>query len=131
LVRRTFGAALSAQRHAYFDKIALDRDVALMDAPGDHSCVINDLRGMVPSLGYRKPEPEPLSRALERTVLRWNADFEPRDHLTFAMDVQDAPGSVELAMTADSALLPRSDMETFLYDIEDLVVTQALAQGAD
>ena len=33
-------------------------------------------------------------------------------------------------MTADSALLPRPEIERFLYGIEDLVITQALALGS-
>ncbi len=130
LVRRTFGATMSTHRYAYYDTVALDRDIALMrargDTVGDHSCLINDLRGLQPSLGYAKPAPVPLAQARERTVLRWPVEFEPRRNVTFALDAQDAPGSVELAMTADSALIPRPDMERFLYGIEDLVVAQAL-----
>lgn len=129
LARRTFGASLSAQRHAYYDKAALDRDIAAL--PGDRSCVINDLRGMVPVLASQKPSRVPLARARDHTTLSWPVEFPPRRHLTFALDVQDALGSVELAMTADSALIPRTDMERLLLDIEALAVTEALALGAD
>jgi hypothetical protein len=45
------------------------------------------------------------------------------------MDVVDTPGALELAMTADSALIPRPDMESFLRGIEDAVVADALATG--
>lgn len=135
LVRRTFGATMSTHRHAYYDALALDRDLALMrgrgEAVGDHSCFINDLRGLMPSLGYAKPAPVPLARAREHTTLSWPVECEPRRDVTFALDAQDAPGSVELAMTADSALMPKPDMERFLYGIEDLVVTEVLARGAD
>lgn len=130
LVRRTFGAALSAQRHAYYDKLALDRDIAELRTAGDHSCFVNDTRGLMPILGHGKPEPEPLQRARARTTLTWPVEHPPRRNTTFALDAQDAPGSLELAMTADSAVLPRPDMERFLYGIEDLVVTQALALQA-
>ena len=131
LVRRSFGATLSAQRHAYYDKFALDRDLAELAATGaggDLSCVINDVRGMVPVL-YAKPTPAPLAELRARTTLRWPDEFPPREHTTFALDVQDASGAIELAMTADTALIPRPDMERFLLDIEDLVVGQALALG--
>lgn len=135
LIRRTFGATLSTHRHAYYDKLALDRDIAQIrergDAVGDHSCFINDLRGLMPSLGYAKPSPTPLAQAMALTALSWPVEFEPRRNVTFALDAQDAPGSMELAMTADSALFPRPDMEQFLYGIEELVVGEALAMGCD
>ncbi|GAA4253141.1 hypothetical protein GCM10022255_052800 [Dactylosporangium darangshiense] len=126
LVRRSFGAALSAQRHAYYDKLALDRDIAALQAACDHSCFVNDTRGLMPILGYAGPEPEPLDHARSRTTLTWPLEHAPRRNTTFALDAQDAPGSLELAMTADAAVLPRPDMERFLLGIEDLVVTQAL-----
>jgi hypothetical protein len=129
LVRRSFGAALSAQRHAYYDKLALDRDIAGLSAACDHSCFVNDTRGLMPILGYAAPEPEPLDRARSRTTLSWPLEHAPRRNTTFALDAQDAPGSLELAMTADAAVLPRPDMERFLLGIEDLVVNQALALG--
>lgn len=131
LVRRTFGATMSTHRHAYYDALALERDVALMPERGDQSCFVNDLRGLQPSLGYAKPAPVPLERAREHTTLSWPVEHEPRRGVTFALDAQDAPGSMELAMTADSALIPKPDMERFLYGIEDLVVTEALARGGD
>ncbi|GLL05429.1 hypothetical protein GCM10017581_071760 [Dactylosporangium matsuzakiense] len=127
LVRRTFGAALSAQRHAYYDKLALARDIAGLDAPADHSCFVNDVRGLMPILGYARPAAEPLAAARERTTLSWPVEHAPRRDTTFALDIQDAPGSLELALTADAAVLPRPDMERFLYGIEDLIVSHALA----
>ncbi|MGI5238060.1 condensation domain-containing protein [Dactylosporangium sp. CA-139066] len=129
LVRRTFGAALSAQRHAYYDKLALDRDIAALRDACDHSCFVNDTRGLMSMLGYGRPEAEPLERARSRTTLTWPVEHAPRRNTTFALDAQDAPGSLELAMTADAAVLPRSDMERFLLGIEDLVVAQAQSLG--
>ena len=133
VVRRSFGATLSAQRNAYYDKFALDRDLAGLaatGAPGDLSCVINDVRGMLPGV-FPKPVPAPLDALRAQTTLQWPDEFPPRERTTFAMDVQDAAGAVELAMTADTALIPRPDMERFLLDIEDLVVGQALALDRD
>jgi hypothetical protein len=133
LLGRAFGATLSAHRHAYYDKQALDRDLEQMRQHGgpvaDHSCVLNDLRGLMPSLGFGKAAPEPLARALSRTTLTWPVEFEPRPGLSFALDAQDSPGSVELAMTADSALLPRAGMERFLLGVEELIVTEAMRIG--
>jgi hypothetical protein len=125
LVRRTFGAAMSAQRHAYYDKLALDRDIAGLGAPCDHSCFVNDQRGLMPALNFAAPAPAPLPEALTRTSLTWPVEHEPRRGVSFALDAQDAPGALELAMTADSALMPREDMTTFLYGIESLIVGAA------
>ena len=125
LVRRTFGAALSAQRHAYYDKLALDRAVAAFEGPCDHSCFVNDQRGLMPALQFAAPAPVPLREALTRTTLTWPVEHEPRRGVSFALDAQDAPGALELAMTADSALMPRADMSAFLYTIEDLIVRAA------
>ncbi|WP_238011940.1 hypothetical protein KZZ52_37850 [Dactylosporangium sp. AC04546] len=127
LVRRAFGAALSAHRHAYYDKVALRRAIAAADTC-DHSCFVNDTRGLMPVLGYAKPTPAALEEALSQTTLSWPVDHEPRPGTTFALDAQDAPGSLELAMTADSALIPREHMANLLYGIESLVVDHALTQ---
>jgi hypothetical protein len=131
LVRYAFGATVSTHWHAYYDKLALDSDIAMSrdrgDVIGDHSCIVNDFRGMVPDETWIKPDQVPLAQALDRTVLTWPVEFEPRRNLTFALDAATAPGAIELAMTADSAVLPRPDMERFLFGIEELVVAEALA----
>ncbi|MBB5867074.1 hypothetical protein F4553_000453 [Allocatelliglobosispora scoriae] len=133
LVRRTFGATVSTHWHAYYDKLALDSDIATSrdrgDVIGDHSCVVNDFRGLVPDETWVRPEPVPLARALSRTVLTWPVEFEPRPNLSFALDAAAVSGAIELAMTADSAVLPRPDMERFLFGIESLVVGEALAHS--
>lgn len=134
LVGRVHAGALGTYRHASYDKRLLDRDIEELrgELPdlADHSCFFNDTRE--PAL-FRPPAPAggpvPLSRAREQTTLTWPVEFPPRHNLTFAMDVYDAPGAVELLMTADSALMPRADMEAFLRGIEDTVVTDALATG--
>jgi len=118
---------MSAQRHAYYDKLALDRDVAALRDTCDHSCFVNDTRGLIAVPGYGVAPPEPLAAALERTTLSWPVEHAPRRNTTFALDAQDALGGVELAMTADAAILPRADMEEFLYGIEKLVVTEAMS----
>jgi hypothetical protein len=47
------------------------------------------------------------------------------------MDAHHAPGSLELLITADTTRLPRPDTEALLYGIEELVVNEAVALGAD
>jgi hypothetical protein len=62
-------------------------------------------------------------------VLKWPFVCEPRPEVSFALDVidgPDGPDSAGLSMTADSSLLPKPQMERFLYGIEDLVVGEAL-----
>lgn len=40
-----------------------------------------------------------------------------------------APGALDLAMTADPAVLGREGMETFLRGVERLIVAEAIALG--
>ncbi|WNI19427.1 condensation domain-containing protein [Actinacidiphila sp. ITFR-21] len=134
LVRRVHAGALGAYRYASYDKRLLDRDIAELRGRlpdlADHSCFLNDTRE--PELfrpSAEDTEPPPLASARELTTLDWPVEFPPRKNLSFAMDVVDVPGAVELAMTADSALIPRSDMASFLRGIEDAVVEDALATG--
>ncbi|MFG2818978.1 condensation domain-containing protein [Kitasatospora sp. NPDC048365] len=118
-VRRTQGASLAAYRHAGYDAAALERDIAGLDA-ADHSCWWNDTRDPLAALmdGPTAPADGP-------TELAWPQVFPPRENTTFAVDVNAAPGALELAMTADSALLSRRDMADFLHGIEELVLTEA------
>jgi hypothetical protein len=134
-------ASLGVYRNAYYDKGLLDRDIAQSLAEdgstADHSCFLNDTRGLMPQQPDDEPETdpdaprEPLRTLLPRTTLSWPVEFAPRPNLTFALDALDAPGSIELSMTADGAILPRADIERFLYGIEHLVVGEAIALGFD
>lgn len=134
LVRRVHAGALGAYRYASYDKRLLDQDIARLRSElpdlADHSCVFNDTRE--PGL-FRPAAPDsaavPLVRAREHTTLSWPVEFPPRENLSFAMDVADTPGAVELAMTADSSLIPRADMEVFLRGFEASIVEDALATG--
>ncbi len=40
---------------------------------------------------------------------------------------QDGPDGAGLSMAADPALIPKPQMERFLYGIEDLVVAEAMS----
>ena len=133
VLKRAFGASLAAYRHAYYDKIALDRDIAQLVGSGaavcDHSCFLNDTRGLMPAAGAGGPSAAPLRRLTAKSALSWPVEFEPRRNVTFALDVLDAPDSVELSMTADGTVIPRADMERFLHGVEELVVAEALTLG--
>lgn len=93
-------------------------------------CFFNDVRNLMPVADDDMPR-EPLAKALSRTTLRWSHDCEPRPNVTFAVDLIDVPGSIELVMVADGGLIPRPDMERFLYGIEELVVGEAVVLGQD
>lgn len=134
LVRRVHTGALGAYRYASYDKRLLDRDIEELRGRlpdlADHSCFFNDTRE--PEL-FRPPtedgEVTPLARARELTTVAWPGESSPRTNLSFAVNVNDAPGAVELAITADTALIPREDMESFLRGMEEAVVEDALATG--
>ncbi|MFJ9692105.1 condensation domain-containing protein [Kitasatospora sp. NPDC101183] len=127
LVRRTHAAALGGYLNAYYDKTALDAQVAELAAEGvplaDRSCVFNDIREVVPPGADAPGEPG-------ATTLTWPVEFEPRPGLTYALDAAQSGDAVSLAMTADPAVLPRAEMERFLYGIEETVLAEARALAA-
>ncbi|MGW5851960.1 condensation domain-containing protein [Streptomyces sp. NPDC055254] len=132
-VRRTRSVAFSAFRHAAFDKWALDREVAQLVEKGeaaDHSYWWNDTRdpGVGPFDGVEKPRAA-LSELIGRTELSWPTQFPPRKNVSMAVDVLTAPGALDLAMTADPAVLDREGMERFLRGVERLIVAEAIALG--
>ncbi|MFI6156718.1 condensation domain-containing protein [Kitasatospora sp. NPDC051170] len=126
LVRRTHAAALGGYLNSYYDKTALDAQIAELTAEGvplaDRSCVFNDVREVVPPGTDAPGEPG-------ATTLTWPVDFEPRPGLTYALDAAQSGEALSLAMTADPAVLPRPEMERFLYGIEETVLAEARALG--
>lgn len=132
IIRRTHRNTLTAYRAAYYDRRSLTGDIARITAEtgavADHSCFFNDTRSLLLVPAERPPD-EPLAKAAQRTTLRWPVEFEPRRDVTIALDLNDFHRSIELSMTADSALVPRADMERFLCGIEDLVIAEAVALG--
>lgn len=132
-VRRTRSVSFSAFRHAGYDKWALDREVARLVERGeaaDHSCWWNDTRdpGSGPFDTVERPR-SALSELLGRTELSWPTEFLPRANVSVAVDVLTVPGALELAMTADPAVLTREGMEHFLRGVEESVVAEAIALG--
>jgi hypothetical protein len=134
LVRRVHASALGAYRYASYDKRLLDRDIEqlrdrLPDL-ADYSCFVNDTRE--PEIFRPQADgvdPPQMARARELTTLTWPGDVQPRENFSFAMDVMDSPGAVDLVMVADGSLIPREDMESFLLGMEESVVADALATG--
>ena len=135
VVRRAQAVTLSSYRNAYYDKRLLDQDIERMREEGaiaDLSCIFNDRRDLVPHYPMEgDPSKLPLAQSRPLTTLDWPEECEPRLGTTFAMDAHHAPGSLELLITADTARLPRPDIEAFLYGIEKLVVDEAMALGCD
>jgi Condensation domain len=136
VVRRAQAVALSSYRNAYYHKRLLDQDIERMlaqeGAVADRSCVFNDRRDLLPH--YPVPDDPsrlPLARSRPLTTLSWPEECLPRLGTAFAMDVHHAPGSLELLITADTSRLPRADVEAFLYGVEEVVVGEAVALGAD
>jgi hypothetical protein len=132
-VRRTRSVAFSAFRHAAYDKWALDREVARLAEKGeaaDHSHWWNDTRdpGVGPFDTVERPRAA-LSELIGRTELRWPTEFPPRRNVSMAVDVLTAPGALDLAMTADPAVIGREGMEQFLRGVERLIVAEAIALG--
>ena len=132
-VRRTRSVAFNAFRHAAYDKWALDREVARLVEKGeaaDHSYWWNDTRdpGVGPFDTVERPRAA-LSELIGRTELSWPTQFPARANVSMAVDVLTAPGALDLAMTADPAVLDREGMEQFLRGVERLIVAEAIALG--
>jgi hypothetical protein len=129
VVRRTHRTSLTTYRNSYYDRRLLLADIEAADEVADHSCFVNDTRSLMPT--ERHVPTESLAKLRSRTTLRWPIEFEPRQNVTFAMDLVDVPDSIELSMTANSALVSKPDMERYLCGIEDLVIAEAVTLGAE
>lgn len=129
-LRRTRSVSFSAFRHAGYDKWALEREVSRLaerGEAGDHSCWWNDTRDpdSGPFDGVERPQ-APLGELAGQTALSWPTEFLPRKNVSVAVDVLTAPGALELAMTADPAVLTREGMERFLRGVEESVIAEAI-----
>ncbi|WP_037602311.1 condensation domain-containing protein [Streptacidiphilus rugosus] len=142
VLRRAHLAALGCYRHAAYDRRLLTRDLAELGRVAgplaDRSCTFNDAR-IVRADAAPTTDPPPLDRPprdrldrlREQTRLSWPVEFPPRADFTFALDAVLTPGALELAMTADSALISRAGMERLLYGVEELIVDEAVSLGRD
>ncbi|WP_416904025.1 condensation domain-containing protein [Micromonospora echinospora] len=126
LLRRARQASLDGYRHAYYDPLALAQ--AFADHGYDYGtalapfCYLNDIRlpHDVPS-DVAGPDESTLGVA---GSFRWLEELD-RFAWRCRIQVMDAPGAVELAVTADTVHLPPDRAERLLRDIEDRLVQAA------
>ncbi|MEV2237219.1 condensation domain-containing protein [Micromonospora sp. NPDC049891] len=129
LLGRARSAALDAYRHAYYDPACWERTVT--ELGHDHRsflagyCYLNDARLA------RDVDPEAgglteadLRAARSRSEFRWLPELE-RFPWRCRVQVLDAPGAVELVVTADSRYLPADRVEPLLRGVERLLVEAA------
>lgn len=131
LLTRTAQASLDAYRHAYYDPIEMAQ--AFADLGYDYGtalapfCFFNDIRlpHDVPA-GATDPDPATLRAAQAASTFGW---LEELDRFAWRCRIQvvDAPGAVELVVTADSAYLPPERAEQLLRDIEEVLVGAAVS----
>lgn len=114
LLRAAGSAALRAYRSAFHDPV----DRAHGDWVQPLAC-LNDQRLVAP--GPAPCPPEEIRAALPSTTLRWPLS---QDTLNCRFCVH-VTGDLEVSVTADTACLPRSGMERFLYDLEAMLVVEA------
>ncbi|WP_091194764.1 condensation domain-containing protein [Micromonospora narathiwatensis] len=129
LLPRARRAALDAYRHAYYDPAAFEQ--AFTDLGHDHRsvlapfCYLNDIR-LSHDVGTDAagPDEAALRATVARGAFRWR---EPLDQFAWRCRVQalDAPGAVELVVTADTRYLPAERVEPFLRGVEALLVEAA------
>ncbi|TDB86422.1 hypothetical protein E1091_16345 [Micromonospora fluostatini] len=129
VLARTGRAALDGYRHAYYDPRAMEKGFA--DIGHDYGtalapfCFFNDIRLPVGA----EPDPagpdEPALRAAAtRSAFTW---LDPLDRFAWRCRIQvvDAPGAVELVITADTCYLPPDRAERLLRAVEELLVEAA------
>ncbi|MEU8261976.1 condensation domain-containing protein [Micromonospora sp. NPDC048999] len=133
LLARARRAALDAYRHAYYDPAALER--ALTDLGHDHRtalapfCYLNDVR-LSPDAGSGVADPDEaaLRAMVDRDEFRWLPELE-RFPWRCRLQVFDAPGAVELVVTADIRYLSAERAERFLRGVEALLVEAAFHEA--
>ncbi|MGK5671255.1 condensation domain-containing protein [Micromonospora sp. URMC 106] len=129
LLSRARRSALDAYRHAYYDPAAWEH--AITELGHDHRsflapfCYLNDARLSRPARpSTAGPDEAGLRAMTARTAFRWLpelAGFPWRCRL----QVRDAPGAVELIVTADARYLPAGRAEGLLRGVEALLVEAA------
>ncbi|MEU4565175.1 condensation domain-containing protein [Micromonospora sp. NPDC023956] len=130
MLRRARQASLDGYRHAYYDPLALAG--AFADHGYDYGtalapfCYLNDIR-----LPHDVP---PAPAGPDEPALRTAGSFrwlEELDRFAWRCRIQvvDAPGAVELAVTADTVHLPPERAERLLRSIEELLVDAALVRA--
>ncbi|RGC66671.1 Linear gramicidin synthase subunit B [Micromonospora sp. MW-13] len=129
LLSRARKASLDAYRHAYYDPNELER--AFAERGIDYRtalapfCYLNDIR--LPhdnDPGPAGPDEATMRAAASRSTFRWLEELD-RFGWRCRLQVIDAPGAVELAVTVDTRYLPPERAERFLRAVEALLVEAA------
>jgi hypothetical protein len=130
LLPRVWQAALRGYRHAYCDPVALNQ--ALEVAGRAHGaetqpyCLFNDVRQNADSdLNAAVPDEAFVRAARDASCLTWPERFE-RFNWRFFLEVQNAPGALNLRLAADTECLPSAEVERFLRAMDRLLVDAAL-----
>jgi hypothetical protein len=133
-VARAARAAMHAYKHAYYDPDRRADLIARLSqeraAPADLSCYFNDRRRPDQDTANSPLATDAeLRAALRVSRLRWLTRPGLPTHL-INLDVSDAPGAVDLALSADTWRLPPVDMVALLRGIEAVLVDAAAGPAA-
>ncbi|MGW4647150.1 condensation domain-containing protein [Kitasatospora sp. NPDC004289] len=127
LLGRTKRASLATYRSAYYDKSALEAELApYAEDPGvvfERSCWYNDQR--VAPLPAPDPSWDP--SAAPAATLTWQPATDHGGRVSYVLHMADQPGGLEIAMTADSRLFAPAEVERLLRGIERTVIAEAAA----
>ncbi|RKR89632.1 condensation domain-containing protein [Micromonospora pisi] len=129
LLPTVWRAALDAYRHAYYDPSDLRRtpeSTGYPSAPGTSPhCYFNDIRLATDlDLFGRATSEAEVRAAMTGTTFSWLEHLDDFPWRT-RVEVVDRPGALGFILTADSAYLPPEEAESFLRELEQLLVDAA------
>ena len=129
-VARAARASFSTFKNAYYDPVHRDELIARISRERgedvDIACFFNDRRILTrETAGSPLPTREELRAALPLTTLRWKG--KPADPVgeRFFVDVEDAPGAVELRVSPDTRYMSAAHTESFTSEMEAATVQAA------
>ncbi|MER5862429.1 condensation domain-containing protein [Kitasatospora sp. NPDC002040] len=129
LLPRTWSASLATYRSAFYDKRALEADLApYAEDAGvtfERSCWYNDQRVEAPAPASADWSPA----AAGESVLTWETATDHGGTVSYVLHMADKPDGLEIAMTGDTHLFTPADMERLLRTIEGTVLDQAASWG--
>ncbi|MFJ6671164.1 condensation domain-containing protein [Actinosynnema sp. NPDC091369] len=130
LVKHTWAAVLEASRHSRYDgvergaadeRIQHERGMHFLYDPLFNSLVPESWSGVTAGVKHR---PEEITAALRQTELRWRP--VPHNGTPVRFGLEEVDGRVRLDLwSADTGLVPRSEMESLLLAVERLLVGAA------
>lgn len=133
-VARAARNSFSAFKNAYYDPVRRDELIARIGRERggdiDIACLFNDRRILTRELaGDPLPTLKELQAALPLTTLRWKD--KPADPVgeRFFVDVEDAPGTVELRVSPDTRYMSAAHTESFTCEMEAVTVEAAFGPG--